>query len=143
MHDRHGSLVAALESGVLDGNGSVPAEVRRALAAGGEIPEQLAGYADQVRDRAWEITDADLAEVTGAGYSEDQVYEVTVAVALGEGLRRVTAGLAALEASAGRDPFPAPAGPAADAGGESEEPFTPTVAIDPDAEPLARRTEPS
>ena len=137
MHDRHGSLAAALETSVLDSTGSVPAELRRALTHGGEVPAELEAYVLQLRTRASAMMDADMAAVVAAGYTEDEVYEVTVATALGEGLRRLRAGLAALDSSARRVPFAA----AADEASEAEEPptgaFTPTVVEA--SIPLARR----
>ena len=137
MHDRHGSLAAALETSVLDSTGSVPAELRRALAHGGDVPAELEAYVLRLRTRASAMMDADMAAVVAAGYTEDEVYEVTVATALGEGLRRLHFGLAALDSSARQVPFTA----AADEASEADEPatgaFTPTVVEA--SIPLARR----
>jgi hypothetical protein len=50
-----------------------------------------------VRERAYTITDADIEELKTAGVGEDEIFEQTVAAAIGEGLRRLEAGLRALE----------------------------------------------
>jgi len=42
------------------------------------------------------VTDADVAGLAPAGYSEDAVFELTVAAAVGAALNRLERGLAAL-----------------------------------------------
>lgn len=49
-----------------------------------------------MRNRAYTVTDADVAALTAAGVSEDDIFEQTVAVAVEEGLRRLDAGLGAI-----------------------------------------------
>ena len=51
----------------------------------------LESYLDKVRTRAYTITDADVQAVKDAGVSEDEIFERTVAVAVEEGRRRLTA----------------------------------------------------
>jgi alkylhydroperoxidase family enzyme len=63
-------------------------EELRAIAASIEPDERLAPYLDQVRTRAFAITDADVQALKDAGVSEDEIFEQTVAVAIDEGLRR-------------------------------------------------------
>jgi len=143
MRDRHGSLATALESSVRDSAGSTPADLRSALISREPAPEVLAGYVQQVRQRAYAITNDDLAGMLGAGYTEDQAYEITVATALGEGLHRLRAGLAALDESGRRTPFEttdevdaeSDAAPLPD---PQDGPFEPTVVPDSNI-PLARR----
>jgi hypothetical protein len=69
------------------------ASVRAAAAYGDPLPPPLDSYAAKVRDAAWRVTDADFAALAAAGYSEDVIFEVTVAAALGAGLRSLEAGL--------------------------------------------------
>lgn len=54
-------------------------------------PAALAGYLEKVRRRAYTITDADVEALRAAGLSEDEIFEQTVAAAVGEGLRRLDA----------------------------------------------------
>ena len=53
-------------------------------------------YCDTVRRHAYRVTDAQVDELRVAGLGEDEIFEVTVAAAVGAGLDRLEAGLAAL-----------------------------------------------
>jgi hypothetical protein len=68
-------------------------QLRAVVAAVPPAPPDLAPYLEKVRDRAYRITDADVSALVAAGHSEDEIFEQTVAVAIGEGLRRLDAGL--------------------------------------------------
>jgi alkylhydroperoxidase family enzyme len=46
-----------------------------------------------VRDASYKITDTDIDRLTAAGYTEDQIFEVTVAAAVGAALSCFDAGL--------------------------------------------------
>jgi alkylhydroperoxidase family enzyme len=46
-------------------------------------------YLAKVRERAYTVVDADVDALKDAGFSEDEIFERTVAVAIGEGLRRL------------------------------------------------------
>jgi alkylhydroperoxidase family enzyme len=48
----------------------------------------MARYLAKVRECAYTVTDADVEELTAGGFSEDEIFEQTVAVAIAEGLRR-------------------------------------------------------
>ena len=61
----------------------------RSLAAGPPSPPAMDAYLAKVRDRAYAVTDADVDALKGTGFSEDEIFEQTVAVALQEGLRRL------------------------------------------------------
>lgn len=63
----------------------------------GELPENLVALTEKVADRPWSVTDEDISFLRAAGYSEDQLFELIVAAAAGAGLRRLDAGLRALE----------------------------------------------
>ncbi|HEY8647536.1 MAG TPA: hypothetical protein VIL77_16820 [Gaiellaceae bacterium] len=52
---------------------------------------ELASYLEQVRTRAYTVTDADVERLKAAGVSEDVIFEQTVAAAISEGLRRLDA----------------------------------------------------
>lgn len=91
--------VAALSARALDGPGELPGSTRRAVAAGA-VPDGPAGaYVAKVRAHAYKVVDGDVDALRGDGWSEDEIFELTVAVALGEGLRRLDQGLAALDAN--------------------------------------------
>jgi alkylhydroperoxidase family enzyme len=62
----------------------------RAIAAR-PTPPEMEPYLAKVRERAYTITDADVAALRDEGLSEDEIFEATVAVAIGEGLRRLDA----------------------------------------------------
>ncbi|MBC7542021.1 MAG: hypothetical protein H7338_04750 [Candidatus Sericytochromatia bacterium] len=77
--------------------GALPPDVRLSLAEQGPAPEGLAAYVDMVRRSAYRVTDADIARLQQAGYDDEQIFEATVATAVGAGFLRLNAGLAALE----------------------------------------------
>jgi alkylhydroperoxidase family enzyme len=66
-------------------------ELRMIASATGAAPPALEAYLAKVRDRAYTVTDADVEALQDAGISEDVIFEQTVAVAIGEGLRRFDA----------------------------------------------------
>jgi alkylhydroperoxidase family enzyme len=50
-------------------------------------------YLAMVRERAYAVTDADVEQLKAAGFSEDEIFEQTVAVAIAQGLRRYDAAM--------------------------------------------------
>ena len=89
-------LVEQLRYCVLDGPAVTDIATRRAAASGGSLPEPAASYAATVRDRSYGITDADIDALAAAGHSEDVMYELTVAAAVGAALRCYDAGRSVL-----------------------------------------------
>jgi alkylhydroperoxidase family enzyme len=85
-----------LERRLLKQRGTLDATVRRAAAGEGEVASTLDDFVDKVRRHAYRVTDEDIDRLRGAGYSEDQIFELTVAAAYGAARRRLDAGLAAL-----------------------------------------------
>lgn len=59
-------------------------------------PPELAGYLEKVRLHAYKVTDRDVEELKEAGFSEDEIFEQTVSVAVAAGLERLDAGLGTL-----------------------------------------------
>ena len=98
--DPHAANMARLVHAVLAGPGTLDPEIRRAAAEGADIPEPLRDYLDKVARYAYRVTDRDVATLRAAGYSEDQIFEATVSCALGAGLRRLEAGLSAIDGRA-------------------------------------------
>ena len=109
--NRHSAWVERLRESVLAGRGTTDLALRqaveaRAAAAGGRptesgeaagaIPQELADYVDKVIRHAWQVTAEDVERLKRAGYSEDAIFEVTLAACLGAGMGRLERGLAAL-----------------------------------------------
>jgi alkylhydroperoxidase family enzyme len=57
---------------------------------------ELTAYLEQVRTRAYTVTDADVDRLKEAGLAEDEIFEQTVAAAISEGLRRLDAAAAVI-----------------------------------------------
>jgi hypothetical protein len=94
--DRHAAAVDALRHAVFQTAGSTEPAVRVAAGRGGELPEPLAAYAAKVRDQSYRITDADFAGLTAGGLSDDAIFEITIAAAVGAALQRLDTGLRAV-----------------------------------------------
>jgi len=93
---RYANFKQELVAAVLDSRGETPPELRRAALQHAPIPGPLAGYVDKVRRHAYQVTDADVAALQQAGHSDDNLFEVTVAAAVGAALYRLERGLAAV-----------------------------------------------
>jgi alkylhydroperoxidase family enzyme len=100
MDSKFAPMLEDLERRLLDRPGTLDPKIRRAAAEGGPVPGPLAAYVDTVRRNAYRVTDEDVLGLRAAGYSEDQIFEVTVAAAFGAAKARLTAGLDALAESA-------------------------------------------
>jgi hypothetical protein len=69
----------------------------RSIAAGMRPePAAMEAYLAKVRERAYEVTDADVDGLKADGFAEDEIFEQTVAVAIAQGLRRLDAAEAAI-----------------------------------------------
>jgi alkylhydroperoxidase family enzyme len=95
MEDPIAVLRQATASALLDGPGTTPAELRRAVARGTPPPD-LAALVDKIRRHAYKVTDADI-DALRERYGEDQLFEIVVAAAFGAAEARLAAGLRALE----------------------------------------------
>jgi alkylhydroperoxidase family enzyme len=65
------------------------AQLRNVVATSAPAPPEMAAYLEKVRDRAYAVVDRDIKALKEAGFSEDVIFEQTVAVAIAEGLRRL------------------------------------------------------
>ena len=98
--DFHKRLVDA----VLNGPGDTPETLRRTIlekaretpGERGNLPPSLAGYVDTVARHAYKVTDADVAGLQQAGQSDNALFEITIAAAVGAALHRLDRGMAAL-----------------------------------------------
>ena len=70
--------------------------LRRAARPEREVPAEFAAYLDKVRRHAYRVTDDDVERLESAGYSEDEIFELTVAASVGAGLERLDAALETL-----------------------------------------------
>ena len=71
--------------------------LREAAQPEREQPALAAAYLEKVRLHAYRVTDADVAALRESGMSEDEIFEATVAAAVGAGLARFDAGVRTLQ----------------------------------------------
>lgn len=97
MRDRYAAQMRALSETILHGTGALTSATREALATGGEPPEGLAAYAAKVTRHAYRITDVEVEALKTRGFTDDQLFEATISLALGAALTRLDVGLSALK----------------------------------------------
>jgi alkylhydroperoxidase family enzyme len=69
---------------------SEPIDELRAIAAStAPAPDGMTDYLRKVHERAYSVTDAEVDALKAAGFTEDEIFEQTVAAAIAEGLRRL------------------------------------------------------
>jgi hypothetical protein len=95
--DRHSDRAEAVRKAVLESEATVDRKVREACANNQDVPENLRAYVDKVARHAYKVTDEDVEALKKAGYSQDQIFEITISAALGASLKRLNIGLAALK----------------------------------------------
>jgi hypothetical protein len=96
--DKYARLIADLRAAVFEGPGRVGTAARRAAATGEGLDEPWSSYTAKVKDEPWAMTDADIEDLKAAGHSEDEIFEMTVAAAVGAALHALDAGLRTLTA---------------------------------------------
>jgi len=96
IESQYSRLHKKLRHAVLDAPATADAALRRAAYRGEGLAEPLSGYVEKLRQHAYRVQDHDVDRMLDAGYSEDQIFEVTIAAALGAGDARLRAGLSAL-----------------------------------------------
>jgi AhpD family alkylhydroperoxidase len=84
---RHGDAAENLRHAVLDAPASTDPALRKAAADGAPLPEPWQSYATTVRDASYKITATDIGRLTAAGLTEEEIFEVTVAAAVGAAAR--------------------------------------------------------
>jgi alkylhydroperoxidase family enzyme len=101
---RYRSLQDRLVHTVLHAPGATHESLRRAVlertearAAHDDLPPAVTRYVDTVARNAWQVTDADVAALQQAGLSDDSIFEITVAAAVGAAMHRLNRGMAALD----------------------------------------------
>jgi AhpD family alkylhydroperoxidase len=93
----HGDAVDGLRHAVLEAPATTDPALRTAAATGAPLPEPWQSYTATVRDAAFRLGDADIDRLIAAGHAEDEIFEITVAAAVGAALRSFDAGRRALE----------------------------------------------
>ena len=98
---RHTEAMERVAEAILETPGDANAELRQAVeafAAGraDELPENLRPFVEKVTKNAYKVVDADIDRLREAGYSDDAIFELTLAAALGAARMRLDAGLAAM-----------------------------------------------
>ena len=101
---RRRGLAEDLQQAVFESAAVTERAARLAAAAGGRAAGSWEPYAAKVRDHSWQVTNADIGQLTAAGHSEDEIFEITVAAALGTALRSLNAGLRAVRGETGETP---------------------------------------
>lgn len=104
---RYDDFRKRLVDAVLNAPGDTPETLRRTIleraretpGAKGNLPSSLTHYVDTVAHHAYKVTDKDVAALQQAGQSDDSLFEITVAAAVGAALHRLDRGMAALRAS--------------------------------------------
>jgi alkylhydroperoxidase family enzyme len=75
------------------------AVLERALETPGatvQMQPALSHYVDTIDRHAYRVTDADVRALQAAGHSDDALFEITIAGAVGAAMHRLQRGMAAL-----------------------------------------------
>jgi alkylhydroperoxidase family enzyme len=102
------AVIADLVSSVLHGPGETSVLLRQVVAARAgarsaprqepaALPAELAPFVDRLANEPGVIESGDIVALRVAGYDEDEIFELSVSVALGAALARLERGLAALQ----------------------------------------------
>lgn len=99
--DKKVAAFRALVDRVLNGEGRASAEERARAFSNADLPPPLQALIGKVAASPTRVTDADFAAAKTAGFSEDQLFELVIAAAVGQSARMYEAGLAAVAEAAG------------------------------------------
>jgi alkylhydroperoxidase family enzyme len=94
--DAKRAAFGALVDGVLKGAGRASAEQRARAFSNSDVPPQLDTLIGKVATRPAQVTDADFDAARAAGFSEDELFELVIAAAVGQSARQYEAALTAL-----------------------------------------------
>ena len=90
---------AAVIDRVLAGDGETTITERRAAFENDGAPAPARALLDKVAQHAWRVTAADVLAARTAGLTEDRLFELVIAAALGKASRQYEAAAAALNAA--------------------------------------------
>jgi hypothetical protein len=100
MRTRFSQKLERLQVRVLDGPGLLEPSRRRLAFEGRPLGDEMADrYVGNIHRNAYKIGDRDLDELRGAGWSEDQIFELSISAAFGAARRRLDAGLGTVQAA--------------------------------------------
>ncbi len=88
--DRHAAEIDAIRRDVVSAP-SMTERADRARVLAGDSPREMSGFLDKVRHASYKITDEDIAALRRAGLGDDEIFELTVAAAVGIALDRFEA----------------------------------------------------
>jgi alkylhydroperoxidase family enzyme len=94
--DRFAAQRDAMTRAILDGEGATTAAERRAAYDGSGAAGAVADYVETVAAHAYRTTDEQVAALRAAGKDDPQIFELTVATAVGKSTRQLASALAAL-----------------------------------------------
>jgi hypothetical protein len=100
-HDKKRAAHRALVDRVLRGAGRASAEQRARAFSNHGLSPPLDALIGKVATSPTQVTEADFAVATAAGFSEDQLFELVICAAVGQSTRLYEAGLAALAEATG------------------------------------------
>jgi alkylhydroperoxidase family enzyme len=86
----------AVVARILEGDGKSSHTQRRAAFDNAGLAVPLSTLIDKLTKHAYTVTDADIAAARALGLSEDQIFEIVVAAAVGQATRQYDTALAAL-----------------------------------------------
>lgn len=89
-------LFLAMKRAATEAPGALPSPLRQRALSSEPLDEPLQSFCARVRSQAADIGDEDLAPLRAAGLSEDAIFELAVAVAVGASDRRLSAARRAL-----------------------------------------------
>jgi hypothetical protein len=99
--DKKRAAFQALVDRVLNGEGRASAEQRARAFDNADMAPPVDALIGKVATRPAQVADADFAAAKAAGFTEDQLFELVIAAAVGRSARLYEAGLAALAEATG------------------------------------------
>lgn len=88
----------ALQRAIMESPG-VTSRTEREAAFAGTMPQPLGAYVAKIHEHSYRITQEDFDVLRAAGVSEDAIFELTAAAALGAATRRLDLALRTMRAS--------------------------------------------
>ena len=105
METRYSKRIRALEERLLEGPGVLRPEKRRDVAGAGHAGEPVAdAYIGRIRSAAYTIVDGTIDKLKAAGWTEDEIFELSICTAFGSARHRLHAGLNAIEGARDLEP---------------------------------------
>ena len=101
--DKKRAAHRALVDRILNAEGRASAQQRAQAFGNADMFLPLGTLISKVATRPAQVTDADFAAAQAAGFTEDQLFELVIAAAVGQSARLYEAGLAALAEAAGHE----------------------------------------